>query len=360
MADEYFLVPERDESGEETGFYTREPDGASGMTVSALAEFVGASQPGVISSLLKRIRESDPLSNNLTESLQPFAGKDLRLVSNDSKGRLIVPDDACQAIAEYYTFDARDFDGKDVASRNYRAISKAGMRIFIWSRTGYVPPTFRQQREPLRGTYWYERVKVALSDTTKPLQAGYFCAYLEMMKFFQELEIHADYVVLDTDPQTGKYVVPDISIGRMFNNWLRSNDESARAARLKFLGSEKLIDFRERRQNLDKVTKRRVWVEAGLHYSEILEYKHVYPEASHGENNKIDVKSYPDKYLLIFRHYLANVWIPDECSRYLLERDHKGWSQVLLRLSQLPPATRQALSGTFIGSLLPSLPAGES
>lgn len=357
---DYYLVPERDSDGNETGYYTREPDGVSGMTVSALADFVGASQPGVVSNLLKRVREADPLSNNLPESLKPFVGMDLRLVSNDPQGRLVIPDEACQAVAEYYTFDARDFDGKDVASNNYRAISRAGMRIFIWSKTGYVPPTFRKQTDPLRGTYWYERIKIALSDTTKPLQAGCFCAYLEMMKFFQELEAHAKYIVLDVDPQTDKYIVPDISIGSRFNKWLRSDDQEARETRLRFLGSEEPIDFRDRRKNQDRVTGRTVWIDAGSHRSEIIEYRHVYPEASHGKSNRIDVNSYPDKYLLIFRYFLANIWIPNECSRYLLERDRDGWTQALSRLAQLSPGTRQALAGTFIGSLFPSLPEGET
>ena len=75
---DYYLVPERDSDGNETGYYTREPDGVSGMTVSALADFVGASQPGVVSNLLKRVREADPLSNNLPESLKlPSAGGEL-------------------------------------------------------------------------------------------------------------------------------------------------------------------------------------------------------------------------------------------------------------------------------------------
>lgn len=359
MTNDYFLVPERDSDGNETGYYTREPDGTSGMTVSALADFVGASQPGVISSLLRRIRESDPLSNSLPESLKPFAGKDLRLVSNDLQGRVIIPDEACQGIAEYYTFDARDFDGKEIAARNYRAVSKAGMRLFIWSKTGYVPPTFRQQREPIRGTYWYERVKVALSDTTRPLQAGYFCAYLEMMKFFQELEVHAGYVVLDTDPQTGKYIVPDISIGKMFNSWLQSPHEEASRVRNEYLGTPEIIDFRKRRQNKDRATGETVWLDAGTHNHEILPYCHVYPEASHGNNNRQDVNSYPDKYLPLFKYYLKEIWIPNECSRYIKERDSEGWTKALEKLSQLPPISRKALAGTFIGGLLPALTSGE-
>jgi len=348
----YRLVPERTENGQETGYYTREPDGVSGMTVRALAEFVGTS-PAAITQLLNRVRESNPLTNTLPESLKPFSGQDVRLLTNDLQGRIIIPDEACQAVAEYYALDSRGFEGKEIAVANYRAVARAGMRVFIWTRTGYNPPT---SREPLRGTYWYSRVRLALSNTTSPLQSGYFCAYLEMMKFFQELENYAGYIVPDTNPQTNRYVVPDISIAKMFNAWLRSDEEEPRQSRLTFLGSSEAIDFRERRQNTDRTTGQRVWVPEGFHHHEIVSYKHVYPEVSHGTNNVIDVNSYPNKYLSIFKHYLSRVWIPTQCDRYISERDSTSWIEAKTRLSQLEATTRQALSGTFIGGLFPRLP----
>ena len=271
MADDYKLVPEIDSTGNETGYYTREPDGVSGMTVRALAEFVGTS-PAAVTQLLNRVRDSDPLTNTLAESLKRFAGMDLRLLTNDLQGRLIVFDEACQAVAEYYAFDARDYEGKEIAIANCRAILRAGIRIFIWTKTGYNPPVTRQES---RGTYWYSRVRLALSDASRPLQSGYFCAYLEMMKFFQELENYAEYIVLDTNPQTDKYLVPDISIALMFNTWLRDDKEEARQARLKLFGAESSIDFRERRQNKDKNTGQKVWVPEGSHRHEVVTYNHV-------------------------------------------------------------------------------------
>ena len=352
---EYSLVPEKDLDGNETGFYTREPDGVSGMTVSALAVFVGAKQQ-TITQLLNRVRDSAPITNSLPETLRPFAGIDLRLITNDLQGRRIVPDEVCQSVAEYYAFDARDFEGKDTAIASYRAIAKAGMRVFIWSKTGYIPPSLRPQKEPLRGTYWYERVKVALSDTLMPLKAGYFCAYLEMMKFFQELEIYADYVILDTDPETHKYIVPDISIGKKFNEWLRSEDSDAKKVRLDLLMSDKPIDFRKERLNSDG-SGGKILMPEGFNRLEIKEYNHIYPEISHPKNNAISVNSYPDRYLPIFRYYLQNIWIPNYCKRYISEKDPVGWTLAEQKLVQLPVSTRLALAGTFIGSLLPALPS---
>lgn len=153
MSDEFYLVPAYDESRNETGYYTREPDGVSGMTVSALADFCSTSQPSVVSVLLTRIQSSDPVSNDLPDCLKPFAGKDLRLVSNDLQGRLIVPDDACSAIAEYYAFEARQYAGKQVATANYRSMAKAGMRIYIWVRTGYIPPILRDSLKAHTSNY---------------------------------------------------------------------------------------------------------------------------------------------------------------------------------------------------------------
>lgn len=150
----FWLIPHLNESGDETGYYTREPDGVSGMTVTALAEFNGTKQP-VITSLLNRIEQSDPISNQLSDCLKPFAGQNLRLISNDLQGRLIIPDEVCHAVTEYYAFEARDYDGKEVAVKNYRIVGKAGMRVFIWSKTGFMPLTYRQQQTPLQHTTIY-------------------------------------------------------------------------------------------------------------------------------------------------------------------------------------------------------------
>lgn len=153
MSDDFRLVPEYDHSGNETGYYTREPDGTSGMTISALAEFCSTAQPAVITSLLNRIEEADPVLNDLPDCLKQFAGKDLRLVSNDPQGRRIVPDEACSAITEYYAFEARSYKGQQVAIDNYRAAAKAGIRVFIWSKTGYIPPMLRRNFKSYTSTY---------------------------------------------------------------------------------------------------------------------------------------------------------------------------------------------------------------
>lgn len=163
--EEYSLVPAYDDTGNETGYYTREPDGTSGMTVGALAEFVGVTQPA-ITQLLNRVSGSDPITNDLAECLKPFAGRDLRLITNDAQGRLIIPDESCQAVAEYYAFEARLYEGKDTAVSNYRAVARAGIRVFIWSKTGFVPEFLRPSLKS-NTTVYIERLE-NIRDHTVP------------------------------------------------------------------------------------------------------------------------------------------------------------------------------------------------
>lgn len=344
----YRLVPERNENGEETGYYTREPDGVSGMTVSALADFCGLTQPAV-TSLLNRVRESDPITNDLPDSLKAFAGKELRLITNDLQGRLIISDEVCYAVTEHYVFEARKYPGKEIAKRNFRVMGNATMRMFIWSKTGFVPPSMHQ---PQRGPYWYERMKLALSDNQKPLQAGYFCIYQEMIGFFCELETRLGFVMPDINPETGQHLVPDISIARGFNKWLRAeDDEVACIGRRHFLGSAQGIDFRPRRWS----KKEQTLLPAGRNHGEIQMYNHVYPKRSHGDYQVQKACSYPDKYQPIFKYYLQEYWIPDHCATYLIDRDAEGVRQIRQALSQLSPTARGAVDKTLIGRLVRSL-----
>ena len=150
---EYRLVPAFGDDGEPNGYYTREPDGVSGMSVTALAEFCGLTAPAAITQLLNRIESADPLTNDLPELLQPFVSKDLRLLTNDTSGVKIIPDEACYAISEYYAFEARSYRGQKIAQDNYRMAGRAGIRVFIWAQTGYVPELLRESLRSNTTTY---------------------------------------------------------------------------------------------------------------------------------------------------------------------------------------------------------------
>ena len=123
---------------EDQSYCTRFSDGVSGMSVTALAQFCGVNKPA-ITQLLNQISDSDPFTNNLKISLKPFAGNEWRLLTNEPSGRVFIIDEVCHAVLEYYALEARKYKGKQIAVNNYRMVAKAGLRVFIWSQTGYSP-----------------------------------------------------------------------------------------------------------------------------------------------------------------------------------------------------------------------------
>jgi hypothetical protein len=123
---------------DDQGYCTRFEDGVSGMTVTVLAEFCGTVK-SAITQLLNQISYSDPFTNELAECLKPFAGVDWRLFTNEAQKSAFIIDEVCHAVLEYYALEAREYKGKQVAVNNYRMIAKAGMRVFLWSQTGYSP-----------------------------------------------------------------------------------------------------------------------------------------------------------------------------------------------------------------------------
>jgi phage regulator Rha-like protein len=198
----------------------------------------------------------------------------------------------------------------------------------------------REQTRSSRIPYWYQRTRIAMSDTTKPLQAGYFCIYQAMMDPFVQLEIRLNYIVPDTDPKTGKHLVPNISIALMLNKFLRSDDELAVWARREFLGSGDIIDFRS----------------DGSHDHEIVVYNHVYPISSHGQYNIQEANSYPTKYMSLFQYFLEEYWIPENCIPYLMKRDREGVEYIRFAYNQLDPLIRESLQGTLLAKLTRRLP----
>lgn len=187
--------------------------------------------------------------------------------------------------------------------------------------------------------YWYQRMRLALSDINKPLPDGHFCIYLRMMDFFSQVEIRLNYLVPDISPTTAKRLIPDISIGRKFNEFLRSEDEIETEARKKFLGSTAPVDFRE----------------SGNDANEIQMYNHVYPESSHGKNNIQEARAYPIKYSSIFDYFLQEWWIPDRCLAYLKERDPEGVEYIKESIRLMPSEQLNILQTTLLGKFIRGL-----
>ncbi len=137
MAENDAITVMSNELGDQ-GYCTRSSDGISGMTVTALAQFCGTDK-SAITKLLNQISDSDPLTNKLEEPLKILAGNEWRLLTNDAQKSVFIIDEVCHAVLEYYALEARQYKGKQIAIKNYRMIAKAGMRVFLWSQTGYSP-----------------------------------------------------------------------------------------------------------------------------------------------------------------------------------------------------------------------------
>ena len=163
---------------DELGFCTRLDDGVSGMTVTALANFCGTLQH-TITQLPNRIRDSSSITNELPESLKSFAGKEWRLITNYDKNSLFVIDELCHAILEYYAMDARKYKGKQVAINNYRMIARAGLRVFIWSKTGYSPQSMSEEQLVLHNSIpiMQEAITQLQSQVQKLLSSSDDCSY---------------------------------------------------------------------------------------------------------------------------------------------------------------------------------------
>ncbi|MGM3309692.1 hypothetical protein ACSQ6I_27540 [Anabaena sp. WFMT] len=132
------MMTQIEKTNEDQSYCTRSSDGVSGMSVVSLSKFCGVEQH-TITQILNRLRDSDPITNELQNSLKPFAGSDWRLITNDPSGRVFIIDEVCHTVLEYYALEARKYKGKQIAITNYRMIAKAGLRVFIWSQTGYAP-----------------------------------------------------------------------------------------------------------------------------------------------------------------------------------------------------------------------------
>ena len=102
------------------------------------------------------------------------------------------------------------------------------------------------------------------------------------------------YVLPDVSPTTGKRITPDISIGKMFCNHMRSNGHD--------------VD------------------------GQVQKYPHYYPDG-----RVVQANIYPDKWLEEFRTWFNNVWKQERLLKYLGSRDPEALPSIS-RLLGLPEA----------------------
>ncbi|MTJ14777.1 hypothetical protein FJR11_19795 [Anabaena sp. UHCC 0187] len=102
-------------------YCTRFSDGVSGMSVTALAQFCGVDK-SAITQTLNRLRDSDPIMNDLQNTLKPFIGKQLRSLPIDCYGTVLVSFDVCFAILEYFACSARKYKGRNIVRMRFAQI----------------------------------------------------------------------------------------------------------------------------------------------------------------------------------------------------------------------------------------------
>ena len=101
-----------------------------GLAPSTLIEWAQRWSPAASSGIDRAIKD-------LLEAQGYF--EDALFVPLVENGRQVhaYPDVVCMAILEYYAFDARE--KRAPAERNYRVLARAGLRTFIYAKTGYDP-----------------------------------------------------------------------------------------------------------------------------------------------------------------------------------------------------------------------------
>lgn len=297
----------------------------------------------------------------MTEELFNFEGKAVRFVGTWEYPEWVAQD-VCDILEIQNARDAvSDFDDDErgVASiytpsglQNVVTLKEAGLyKLLFRSRkpiakrfskwvTNEVLPSIRKKGyygKPKDGTYWYERMKIAMSSNIRPLPRGYFSIYLRMSDLFRQLEQRFNYIIPDLNPETEEYLVPDISVGRMFNDFLRSDEDLPKAKRLEFLNSEEIVDFQKPN---------------GKNYNEIEFYEHIYPESSHTIKNNFIVNAYPNKYASIFDYFFEYHWIPERFNSYIKERDPEGYRVLQNKINSLTSGDKSILKSTLLNGVI--------
>lgn len=199
-------------------------------------------------------------------------------ISPNGKNAHAYTDDIAMLVLEYYVFEA----GRDdpAAKQRYRALARAGLRLFVYQALGYDP----SNRVPNHWRHFHDRVTMVSAP------AGYFSVFKETADFV----ISAIRGGLTVDDRT----VPDISVGITWSKHWQDNE-------------------------LDKAHGQRV------------RHNHNYPEYfRQAESNPQQMWVYPIAALPAFRSWMNEVYVSEKLPTYLKSKVKKG---------ELPASTAEVL-----------------
>jgi hypothetical protein len=114
-------------------FYTLKANGASGMSISALARLCHVNDKA-IAYLLKQIARNKVRAKRL----KPLVGKELYLGTDLGFGARIIRAEICSGIIRYYAFESRF--RTETAQYSFEKFAEMGIERWIQSITGWQPP----------------------------------------------------------------------------------------------------------------------------------------------------------------------------------------------------------------------------
>ena len=180
----------------------------------------------------------------------------------------------CNAILEYYAFEAKRKTQR--ALESYRALSRAGFRLFIYQSVGYSP----EQNKIDSWKHFHDRIDLVYDN----VPSGYFCVFREISGMIVTL-IRKKIIISDK-------VIPDISVGLSWSKYWKENN---------LVGT----------------------------YGNITDYKHNYPDYyPQSKSNPQIAKAYPNDALGVFREWFQHEYIETKFPKYLLNSAKKGNIQI--------------------------------
>lgn len=197
----------------------------------------------------------------------------------------------CMAVLEYYAFIAKE--PRPEALNAFRTLARESFRAFIYKAAGYSP----EQRVLDSWRHFHDRVDMTVSA----VPFGYFSVFREIAMMIVPM-IRAGIMISDR-------VVPDISVGKAWSEYWKTEDMEAR------FGPREKYDH---------------------------EYPLYYPQA---KSNPQPSYAYPDAALGEFRAWLVRNYIANKFPAYLLGQTKKG---------TIPQALANQALGAFKGVALPA------
>lgn len=244
-------------------------DGQSYVTARGLARLCGVAASAVITQG-KRWLDGDRASKLARMLTERGIARDSIYIAIERDGTTVhaYTDDVAHVILEYYAFEATP--PSKVGLANFRTLSQAGLRVFVYQALGYDPS--RRLSDAWR--QFHDRLNL------HQVPRGYFSVFRECADFVLA-SIRAGLPVDD-------HTIPDVSVGVLWGkHWTSTDLETRYGARAKHDHN----------------------------------YPAYFPQAA---SNPQEINVYPVEALGEFRRWLQDVYLPDKFPTYLNAKVKKG------------------------------------